>query len=269
MLIDGPIGFLGYGNMASAIAEGLIEQGIVRSTDILAYDPVEARVDAARMRGIEAVDSTRALAQRTKVLVLAVKPQQMAEALAVLKPGFQTETLIISIAAGISTAFVRRHLGDATRVIRVMPNTPALVEAGAAGIAAGEGCTEADLALAQALFSAVGIAEVVRESDIDAVTALSGSGPAYFFYAVECLVEAAVAEGLNHDVATRLAAQTLYGAGQLLKDSGEPAAELRRKVTSPGGTTEAAIKTFQSEGLGRVFAAGVAAAAARSRELGA
>jgi len=152
--------------------------------------------------------------------------------------------------------------------LRVMPNTPALVEAGAAGIALSANCTDADAQIGRTVFEAVGIVEVVPEELIDVVTALSGSGPAYFFYMVECLVRAAQAQGLNEAQAVRLAARTLLGSGRLLEASGEPPAVLRERVTSKGGTTAAALEAFRAGGFDRVIAAGVEAAVARAKELG-
>ena len=184
-----------------------------------------------------------------------------------MKPHLQAKTLVVSIAAGTGIRTIQDGLGSDVRVIRVMPNTPALAQAGAAGIAPSENCAAEDVATAKTIFEAVGIAEIVSEGDIDAVTALSGSGPAYFFAFVEALIKGATAEGLDEEVARRLAAQTLYGAGCLLLASGEAPEDLRRKVTSPGGTTEAALNQFQSDGLDSVVAAAVRAAAERGREL--
>ena len=263
--LHGTIGFLGYGNMASAILEGLIEQGVLGGRMAAVYDPDPARMDAARHVSAHCMESAEELGGMCDTLVLAVKPQTMEGALRDLAPGLKPDTLVISIAAGINIAWLAERLNAGQRIIRVMPNTPALVQAGAAGIAPGPGCTDDDLAVARTVFEAIGVAEVVEERDMDAVTALSGSGPAYFFYMVEGLVKAAVAEGLNEATATRLAAQTLFGAGQLLQRSDASAAVLRERVTSKGGTTEAALRTFQAEGFERVVAAGVHAAAERSR----
>ncbi|HNT89464.1 MAG TPA: pyrroline-5-carboxylate reductase, partial [Candidatus Hydrogenedentes bacterium] len=199
----------------------------------------------------------------------AVKPQIMNEALQEARKGVKPDILVISIAAGISIAFIRERLGDNVRIVRVMPNTPAMVNAGAAGIALGANCTGDDAAVARTIFEAVGVAEIVQEKDLDVVTALSGSGPAYFFYMVECLVNAAVNEGLREEQATRLAAQTLMGAGKLLASSGESAATLRERVTSKGGTTEAALRCMREERFADIVGKAVRAAAARSRELGA
>lgn len=269
MGLQGTIGFLGYGNMGSAILEGLIEMTVLSAKQAAVYDPQPARCTAAEHIGARVCESAEELAATSDVLVLAVKPQTMDTALKEAGSGLKPSTLVISIAAGVSIASLKRRLGETVRVIRVMPNTPALVQTGAAGIAPGPLCTEADVAVARTIFESIGIAEIVAEKDIDAVTALSGSGPAYFFYMVECLVKAAVAEGLEEATATRLAAQTLLGAGRLLSSSSDSAATLREKVTSKGGTTEAALKQFAAMGFENVIAAGVRAAAARSRELGA
>ena len=269
MGIAGNLGFLGYGNMGSAILEGLIQQVVVSPKQVAIYDPApERRIEAEKL-GVAIAESAAGLAARTDVLVLAVKPQAMGAALKDLGDSLGADALVISIAAGISIAYLQERLGTDRRVIRVMPNTPALVKAGAAGFALSATCTEGDAQTARTIFESIGMADQVDEGDIDAVTALSGSGPAYFFYMVESLVKAAVAEGLNEAVATKLAGQTLLGAGMLLRASGDSAAILREKVTSKGGTTEAALRRFGEKGFEDVIAAGVHAAAERSRELGA
>lgn len=269
MAIPGTLGFLGFGNMGGAIAQGLTANGVILPDQILVFDVLEEKRAAARALGARLAASPAELAHGADTLLLAVKPQSMAEALGELQPAFQpTKTLVISIAAGISIAFIQDRLGADARVARVMPNTPALVNAGAAGIALSANASEADGAVARAVFEAVGVAVTVPESLIDAVTALSGSGPAYFFYTVECLVKAAVALGLSERDASLLAGQTLLGAGRLLMESGEPASALRERVTSKGGTTAAALEAFRARGLEDVLAAGVDAAAARAAELG-
>ncbi|MEX2016604.1 MAG: pyrroline-5-carboxylate reductase, partial [Candidatus Hydrogenedentales bacterium] len=182
--------------------------------------------------------------------------------------GLRATVLVISVAAGVSSAFISNGLGGGARVVRVMPNTPALVRAGATGLAAGADCTAADVALARRIFEAVGVVEEVRENQLDAVTAISGSGPAYFFYLAECLAKAGEKEGLSTAQANRLAAATLAGAGKLLQESSESPAELRERVTSPGGTTFAALEMFRALDFEGAVNTAVAAAAARSRELG-
>jgi pyrroline-5-carboxylate reductase len=268
MALQGTLGFLGFGNMGRAILGGLLETGTLSQKHAIIYDVLPERCADAEHLGVAVAESQESLGKSCDLLMLAVKPQNMEEALEAVKPGLSSETLIISIAAGISSAYIQERLGPDFRVVRVMPNTPALVGAGAAGIAMSANCREEDAEAARTIFEAVGIAEMFPEDAIDAVTALSGSGPAYFFNMVECLVRAAVDQGLPEDKATRLAAQTLLGAGRLLLESGESAETLRQRVTSKGGTTEAALKRFGEEGFERVIAAGVAAATARSRELG-
>jgi pyrroline-5-carboxylate reductase len=262
------LGFLGFGNMGRAIAEGLVEKGAIAAKHIAVFDVDNDKKEQARELGATVHDSPSQLAADSDVLVLAVKPQTMDDALEQIKPGLAPRTPIVSIAAGISIAFITKRLGPEYRVVRVMPNTPALVHAGAAGIALGPNCTDGDEQIARAIFEAIGVVEVVDEKLIDAVTALSGSGPAYFFYVVECLVKAAQQHGLTEKQATTLAAQTLLGSGLLLRESGETAATLRERVTSKGGTTEAALRTFREKGLEEAIAAGVQAAVARAKELG-
>ncbi|MCX5757176.1 MAG: pyrroline-5-carboxylate reductase [Candidatus Hydrogenedentes bacterium] len=264
----GVLGFLGFGNMGAAIAKGLLAARIITPDRIWAYDVAEEKRAEAAGIGATVAASPEALAAGCDTLILAVKPQAMAEALAPLKAALTPKTRVISIAAGISTAYLQSLLGADIHVVRVMPNTPAMVNTGAAGIALSANCTETDADVARRIFDAIGVAEMVPETQIDAVTALSGSGPAYFFYMVECLIDAAAAQGMDRGQATRLAAQTMLGAGRLLDQSGEPASVLRERVTSKGGTTAAALESFRKNGFDRVIAEGVAAAAARSKELG-
>jgi len=266
--ILGTVGFLGFGNMGRAIAGGLLENGAIAAKHVGAYDVDSEKQTHAEVMGITAYHSARELARASDTLLLAVKPQTMEEALEEIRPALNPSTLVVSIAAGISITYLQTRLGAEFRVIRVMPNTPALVGAGAAGIATSLNCTDADAGTARSIFGAIGIAETVPESLIDAVTALSGSGPAYFFYLVECLTRGAVAQGLPESQASRLASQTLVGAGLLLRNSGESASTLRERVTSKGGTTEAALKRFAAEGFEEAVHAAVTAAVERSRDLG-
>ncbi len=268
MTLTSTLGFLGFGNMGRAIAGGLLEKGVISPKHLAVYDVDTQKQDEANQLGATAFSQPVDLAAHSDTLMLAVKPQSMDEALEQIKPGLSPKTLIISIAAGISIGFIAKRLGDSARIIRVMPNTPALVSAGAAGIALGPNCTDADARVARTIFESIGVVEMVTEPQIDAVTALSGSGPAYFFYMVECLVQASIAQGLTEQQATRLAAQTLHGSGLLLQQSGESAATLRERVTSKGGTTEAALNTFRAEGFEKMIAAGLKAAVARAKELG-
>ncbi|HEO70470.1 MAG TPA: pyrroline-5-carboxylate reductase, partial [Candidatus Hydrogenedentes bacterium] len=231
MALEGTLGFLGFGNMGGAILRGLIQSGTLPAERAVVFDIEEGKCAAARDLGVAVAESEADLARRSDIVLLAVKPQTMNEALGNLKPGFTEKTLVISIAAGVSIAYLRERLGPQVRAIRVMPNTPAMVGAGAAAFAASDNAADTDRQAAQTIFGTIGIAVEAPEAAMDAVTALSGSGPAYFFYMVECLVRAAVREGLTEDQATRLAAQTALGAGRLLSESGESAAVLRERVT--------------------------------------
>jgi pyrroline-5-carboxylate reductase len=266
--LNGTLGLLGCGNMGSAILRGLIETGSMAPGQARVFDPDPRRQEEVKGFGVPCVDAPTELARDCDMLLLAVKPQMMEEALQALGPIDPARTLVISIAAGISIGFIQSRLGNGTRVVRVMPNTPALVRAGAAGIAPSANCTPDDARQVRAIFESVGIVEEVSESDMDVVTALSGSGPAYFFYLVECLAEAAEKHGLSTEQARRLAGHTLLGAGRLLAESGEPASTLREKVTSKGGTTAAALDAFRGNGFAGTVQAAVDAAAARSKELG-
>jgi len=268
MQLDGTLGFLGFGNMGGAILKGLLDSAVTAPGQVHVFDVDADKCAAAKAVGVNVAPSPEALAAAVDMLVLAVKPQTMADALAQVKLSLKPSTLIISIAAGISIGFIRNGLGHNVRVARVMPNTPALVLEGAAGVALSENCTEADAAAARTIFESVGVVEMVDESMIDVVTALSGSGPAYFFHMVEALVAAAVAHGLDEQQALRLATQTVLGAGRLLSESGEPPAVLRQRVTSKGGTTEAALNAFAANDFESIVAEAVSAAVARAHELG-
>jgi pyrroline-5-carboxylate reductase len=268
VMVQKTLGFMGFGNMGMAIAGGLLEKGTLASRQVIIYDLDETKRDAAEQMGIGVAESPEQLAQACDILILATKPQGIPDALEQIKSALTPKVLVVSICAGVSIGFFQKTLGEDFRVVRVMPNTPALVSEGAAGIALSANCSETDGELARAIFESIGLVELVPEEAIDAVTALSGSGPAYFFYMVECLVKAATHEGLDKDQATRLAAQTLLGAGRLLMESGESAGVLRDRVTSRGGTTAAALQAFMEHGFEAIIQTGVAAAAARSKALG-
>ncbi len=268
MAISGVLGFLGFGNMGKAIAKGLIQAGAIPAGQLLAFDVKTENAKQVEEIGGVAAESAAALAEGSQTLLLATKPQDMAAALHSIARHLGPDSLVISIAAGISISYIQDVLGSDRHVARVMPNTPALVGAGAAGIALSASCTEEDAGVVEAIFESVGIVERLPESALDAVTALSASGPAYFFALVEACVKAGVGLGLPEDQARRLAGQTLYGAGLLLKESGESAATLRERVTSKGGTTEAALACFEQRDLDGAVRAAMEAAAARSQELG-
>jgi pyrroline-5-carboxylate reductase len=262
------IAFLGAGNMGEALIRGLLTAKTIMPSQIIATDVRPERLgDLAKTFGIRTTDDNVKAVANADIVLLAVKPQQMSAVLAPLKLATTVRKVFISIAAGVTTARIESELGGKARVVRVMPNTPALVGAGAAALAKGACATDDDLATAELILGAVGITVRVEERLIDAVTALSGSGPAYVFYVTEAMIKGGVAAGLDEALARKLAIQTVYGAAKLLEESGEEPESLRRKVTSPGGTTEAALKVMGERKLAEIFAEAIKAAEQRSREL--
>ena len=267
MSTDRRIAFIGAGNMASALIHGLLARGTARPASLIASDVrAEGLAALADKHGIVTThDNARAC--QAEIVVLSVKPQVLPSLLTELSPQLDPGSLVISIAAGVPLAVIESQL-PGRRVIRAMPNTPALVGAGATAIAAGSGASDDDLANARAIFESVGVVVEVAEDLLDAVTALSGSGPAYVFYLAEALVEAGRDVGLRDDVARTLALQTVFGSAKLLHESGEAPGELRRKVTSPNGTTEAGVQTLDARQVREAIRACVTAARDRGRELG-
>lgn len=267
-MISGVFGALGFGNMGGAIVRGLLAARTIEPGQVTVYDPDEERQRAARGLGCAVAKNEAELAGKADILLLAVKPQTMESTLAAISQSINENALIISVAAGISLDTLQNALPDRMKVVRVMPNTPALVGAGAAAFALGHSCSGKDGEAVREIFEAVGCAEQIDEKLMDAVTALSGSGPAYCFALLEAMVAAAKAQGLPAAAATRLAGQTLFGAGKLLRESGESPAALRKRVTSKGGTTEAGLNALANAGFADAVAKAINAAAARSRELG-
>ncbi|MBI3781341.1 MAG: pyrroline-5-carboxylate reductase [candidate division NC10 bacterium] len=269
MLQGRTIGFIGAGNMAEAMIRGLLEAKLVTAEQLLACDIIEARRrDIDQRYGVRTVAEGRDVAAKASILILAVKPQDMEVALKAIAPSVDQAKTVISIAAGTPIAFIAERLPAKARIVRVMPNAPALVLAGAAGIARGEHATAEDLQVAEAIFAAVGKAVVVEEKHLDAVTGLSGSGPAYVFLFIEALADAGVKMGLTREVAKLLAAQTVLGAAKMLLESGRHPAELKDMVASPGGTTIAGLHALERGGLRGTLMEAVEAATDRSRELG-
>lgn len=261
------ISFIGGGNMATAIVAGLIADGLPAASIEVVDPSPEACARLSERFGIVAVTD---LEQATlhPLLVLAVKPQQLPEVACRLGARLH-DHLVISIAAGVRSADLSRWLGGHARIVRTMPNTPAMVGAGMTGLFAGEDVGVEQRSQAEAVLRAVGaVVWLDKESDLDWVTAVSGSGPAYVFYFIEALDAAARAAGLSAETARQLAVHTVFGAAKLALEAGEEPAVLRQKVTSKGGTTERALASFSSDGLMDVVARAVQAAAARSRELG-
>ncbi len=267
MKIDGTIGFVGAGNMAEALIRGLLRGG--EGERVAASTPRAERIDELRARyGIEGTTDNVALAARSDIVVLCVKPQIMRKVLEELAPNLRPDTLVISVAAGVPIAAIEALLPPGVRVIRAMPNMPALVDAGATAISRGGHASEADLALAKRIFDSVGITVVLDEQLLDAVTGLSGSGPAYIFLVLEALADAGVKVGLSRRTAQTLAAQTVLGSAKLLLETGEHPGQLKDRVTSPGGTAIAGLHTLEAGGLRTTLIDAVEAATRRSHELG-
>ncbi len=269
MAAEQTFAFVGAGNMAGALIRGLLGTGSVRANDIVAADPDADRLSDLRDQlGVRVTADNSEACRGATVIVLATKPQVFPQVLPGLADAVSGDALVISIAAGIATEVIERALPAGARVVRTMPNTPALVGAGATAIAGGQHATEDDLALAERLFQSVGVAVRVDEPSIDAVTGLSGSGPAYVFAMIEALRDAGVREGLPEETAFLLASQTVLGAARLLVEEGERPEVLRERVTSPGGTTRAGLDALARAGFDNAIAGAVRAATRRSAELG-
>jgi len=263
------IAFIGGGNMAASLAGGLVKRGCAPER-ITVADPRPEQLELlAEKFGVCVTPDNLEAASEADVLVFAVKPQVFREAATPLAGRVGTRRpLVISVAAGITEPDIRTWLGGDAAVVRVMPNTPALVGAGAAALYANRQVTPAQRELAQAILEAVGIAVWIEdESLMDSVTALSGSGPAYFFLLMELMEAAALELGLPAEAARRLTQQTAYGAARMALESGEAPAVLRKQVTSPGGTTAAALAVFQEAGLGATVTRALTAARDRGRQL--
>jgi pyrroline-5-carboxylate reductase len=263
------VGFIGAGRMATALAKGLISSGFVSKDRVVASDVFEgARTAFAEQTGARVFDTNSEVAAACDALFLAVKPQQMHSVLTALAGELSDRHLVISIAAGVQLSVFESVLGAERRIVRVMPNTPCLVGESAAGFALGSAATAEDALLVESLLATVGIAVRVDEKLLDAVTGLSGSGPAYVYQMIEALSDGGVRVGLPRDVATKLAAQTLLGAAKMVLETGEHPGALKDAVTSPGGTTIAGLHALETGGLRGTLMNAVVAATERSKELG-
>jgi pyrroline-5-carboxylate reductase len=269
ILASHTIGFIGAGNRAEALIRGLVRGGHVPATSIVASAPRKERLDELKREyGIDVTTRNSEVVQRCGVVVLSVKPQILSKVLVEVGPQIKAGTLVVSIAAGVDTETIEESLTDGVRVVRAMPNTPALVGAGATAVSAGKHASEADLATARAMFDAVGITVELEEGQLDAVTGLSGSGPAYIFLILEALADAGVKVGLSRRNAQRLAAQTVMGSAKLLLETDEHPGKLKDMVTSPGGTAIAGLHTLEEGGLRTTLINAVETATKRARELG-
>lgn len=264
------IGLVGAGRMATALARGFVAAQLVPPNALVASDPVAATREAFEraVPGAVVIPANGLEFAACDVVFLAVKPQMMRQALDELRGQVRSDALVVSIAAGVPIERLAAQLLPAQRIVRVMPNTPCLIGKGASGYSLGRTATAEDGALVAQLLTAVGLAFEVPEEQLDAVTGLSGSGPAYVYTLIEQLAEGGRRVGLAPELAMALAVQTAIGAGEMVQSSGEAPAVLRDRVTSPGGTTLAGLKALEENGFGRAIVAAVEAATARSIELG-
>jgi pyrroline-5-carboxylate reductase len=263
------IGIIGAGKMGAAIIKGLLKAGIVHKKQLMASRPNEKLGNAlAKETGVRCVTDNTRVIETSDIVLLAVKPQVVDRVLREIAGGTKVNKLIVSIAAGVPLSRIENCLPEGTRVVRVMPNTPCLVGEGAAAFAGGRHANRRDLATVGQIFSSVGIALALEEHQLDAVTALSGSGPAYVFLFIESLIAGGVQMGLSHEVARKLAVQTVLGSTTMARDTGQHLAELRDAVTSPGGTTIAGLRTLEEGAFRATVMGAIARATERSIALG-
>ncbi len=268
-MIEGTLGFIGAGNMSGALIKGLLHSGSVTPDRIIASDVSPDRLEhLKKLHGIKTTVDNHELVRSSDVVVLAVKPQAIDKVLSQMSKDVEARHLVVSVAAGVPVVAIEGKLPAGTRLVRSMPNTAAIVLAGATAISAGTHATEKDLATAGQLFEAVGRVVVLDESLLDAVTGLSGSGPAYVMVMIEALADGGVKVGLHRDTALLLAAQTVFGSAKLLLETGEHPGRLKDQVTSPGGTAIAGLHTLEAGGLRRTLIDAVEAATKRAGELG-
>lgn len=264
----GRVACIGVGAMGEALVGGIVQAGLVDGNDVFATDVDEGRLrHVAEKYGVQATES-RAAAAQADVVVLAVKPGDVPEALREIAPAVRPDACVVSIAAGVPLALIEQNLPEGVAAIRAMPNTPCLVRAGAVALAPGTYATEAHMEKARALFGAVGAVVDVPEPLMDAVTGLSGSGPAYVYMFIEALADGGVHAGLPREVALKLAAQTVLGAARMVLETGLHPGRLKDMVTSPAGTTIAGVKALEERAFRAACINAVEAAAQRSRELG-
>lgn len=263
-------GFIGAGKMATALVRGMLRAGVARDDAIVASDPLEgARTALQAETGIAVFESNLDVVKNSDVLVLAVKPQSMSQVLAELRPAVTSEHLVVSIAAGITIDSIVAGLGMHSRVVRVMPNTPALIGEGISAYALGNGARPEDANLVEDFLGSVGQSVKVAESMLDAVTGLSGSGPAFVYVMIEALSDGGVRAGLPRDISSLLAVQTVVGAAKMVRESGEHPGVLKDQVASPGGTTIAGLHALEKAGVRGALIEAVVAATRRAAELAA
>ncbi|XP_030370778.1 pyrroline-5-carboxylate reductase [Scaptodrosophila lebanonensis] len=264
----GKIGFLGGGNMAKALAKGFLGAGLTKPSAIIAsvHPADKFSLESFKALGIETLVENAPIVQQSDLIFVSVKPQVVPQVLKEVK-SLSAGKLFLSVAMGITLQTLESSLSPESRVIRVMPNTPALLRSGCSVFVRGSQATDVDAQVTQRLLEAVGTCEAVDESQLDTVTALSGSGPAYVFVMIEALADGAVHMGMPRDMAYRLAAQTVFGAGHMVRECGVHPGVLKDNVTSPAGSTAAALKHLERSGFRAAVAGAVEAAALRCREI--
>ncbi len=269
MFVAKQVGFIGGGNMGEALIKGLVASGRVEANRMSVSDISQQRLNYLQATyQVSIATSNTALANEAEVIVVAVKPQQMDEVLAEIRDSLDHLPLLISIAAGVPLEYIERGLGAPVPVVRVMPNTPALILAGVSAIAGGTRAETDHLTMVRMLFEAVGLVVEIDEAHMDAITGLSGSGPAYVFLFIESLIDAGVMMGLSRPVARNLAVHTTLGAAKLLAESDAHPAALKDQITSPGGTAIHALAVLETGGVRGMLMDAVATATKRSKELG-
>jgi pyrroline-5-carboxylate reductase len=263
-----PLAILGVGVLGETVLSGLLRAGWHPDQIVASHRRPERRQELAIRYGIEMLENTKAVAD-AETVILVVKPQDMRDLLAEISPAIKPGALVVSLAAGVDTEFIESHLPEGVAVVRVMPNTPAQVDEGMAAISPGSHSTQDHLDRVTEILSATGRVITVPERYQDAVTAISGTGPAYLFFVVEAMIEAGVHLGLPRSTATELVVQTMLGSAKLLRETGEHPTVLRERVTSPGGTTTAAVRQLEDHKVRAAFLGAMEAARDRSRELAA
>lgn len=263
------IAIAGTGRLGESLLRGFLSSGWREPADIVVTARrAERRDSLAETYGVDAIESNADAVASSRLVIVAVKPQDVDSVLQEIAPAVSPEHTLLSVAAGITTGFIESHLPPGARVVRAMPNAPALVHEGIAGISPGRSATGEDLELAEDALGHLGAVVRLDEKDLDAVTALSGSGPAYFALLAEAMIEAGLLLGLSREISTRLVVQTMLGSALLLRDEKMHPVELREAVTSPGGTTTRAIRELERSGVRAAFLNAINAATERSRELG-
>jgi len=266
--VNGKVAILGAGRLGRSLLRGFLSSDWRTSADLVVTARHAEHLDELREKySVEATTDNAAAVQGAGLVIIAVKPQDMPAVLAEIAPVVTSEQTLLSVAAGTTTAFIEGHLPEGARVVRSMPNAPALVHEGIAGLCAGAHARDEDVALAEEALNHLGASVRVDEKDMDAVTALSGSGPAYFALLAEAMIEAGLLLGLSREVSTRLVVQTMFGSALLLRDEQLHPVELREAVTSPGGTTTRALRELERSGVRAAFLNAITAATERSREL--